>query len=88
MYELLGGDSGAQEASEKAGAIATYGIGRTTPQDWVDAGDVITKELKGVKVPDPEKEPGDQKNHPNAYLQYNEYICYGKCPPGRRPCTA
>ncbi|TKA67869.1 hypothetical protein B0A55_08409 [Friedmanniomyces simplex] len=76
MYELLSGDSGAREAAEKAGAIATYGIGRTTPQGWVDAGDVISEELKGIMVPDPEQEPGDQTNHPNAYLQYNEYICY------------
>ncbi|KAK0279011.1 hypothetical protein LTR35_008746 [Friedmanniomyces endolithicus] len=76
MYELLSGDSGAKEAAEKAGALATYGIGRTTPQAWVDAGDVITKELKGIMIPDPGQEPGDQTNHPNAYLQYNEYICY------------
>ncbi|KAK0263671.1 hypothetical protein LTS09_002022 [Friedmanniomyces endolithicus] len=76
MYELLTGDSGAREAAEKAGALATYGIGRTTPQAWVDAGDVIAKELKGIMIPDPGQEPGDQTNHPNAYLQYNEYICY------------
>lgn len=76
MYELLGGDSGAKEAAEKAGAIATYGIGRTVPQDWVDAGDVIDESLKGVKMPDPSKAPAEQKQHPNAFLQYNEYICY------------
>ncbi|KAK4561529.1 hypothetical protein LTR86_004847 [Recurvomyces mirabilis] len=76
MYELLSGQSSAQEDSAKAGSIATYGIGRTTPQGWVDAGDVISKDLRGIMVPDPEKEPGDQTNHPNAYLQYNEYICY------------
>ena len=76
MYELLSGESSAQEDSAKAGAVATYGIGRTTPQGWVDAGDVISEALRGVMVPDPDKEPGDQKNHPNAYLQYNEYICY------------
>lgn len=76
MYELLSGDSGACEAANKAGAIATYGIGRTTPQAWVDAGDAICEELRGVQIPDPEMEPGDQKNHPNAYLQYNEYIAY------------
>ena len=76
MYELLGGDSAAQEKAEKAGAIATYGIGRTTPQGWVDAGDVISKDVKGVMIPDPNLQPGDQKQHPNAYLQYNEYIVY------------
>lgn len=76
MHELLSGDSGAREQAEKNGRIATYGIGRTTPQSWVDAGDVITKELRGIKVPDPKQAPGDQKNHPNASLQYNEYIAY------------
>ncbi|KAK4548539.1 hypothetical protein LTR36_009449 [Oleoguttula mirabilis] len=76
MYELLSGDSGAKEAAEKAGAIATYGIGRTTPQGWVDAGDAISEDLRGIKIPDPELEPSEQKQHPNAYLQYNEYICY------------
>ncbi|KAK5742078.1 hypothetical protein LTR17_003586 [Elasticomyces elasticus] len=76
MYELMGGDSSAQEKSAEAGAIATLGLGRTVPQSWVDAGDVIMPELKGVMIPDPDQEPGDQTQHPNAYLQYNEYICY------------
>ncbi|KAK3636189.1 hypothetical protein LTR56_014352 [Elasticomyces elasticus] len=76
MYELMGGDSSAQEKSAEAGAIATLGLGRTVPQGWVDAGDVIMPELKGVMIPDPDQEPGDQTQHPNAYLQYNEYICY------------
>ena len=76
MYELLSGDSGAREDAEKNGRIATYGIGRTTPQAWVDAGDVIAKELKGIQIPDPNQSLGDQKQHPNAFLQYNEYICY------------
>ncbi|KAK5696206.1 hypothetical protein LTR97_008626 [Elasticomyces elasticus] len=76
MYELMGGNSSAQEKSAEAGAIATLGLGRTVPQGWVDAGDVIMPELKGVMIPDPDQEPGDQTQHPNAYLQYNEYICY------------
>ena len=76
MYELLGGDSMAQEKSKEAGAIATHGVGRTVPQGWVDAGDVISKHLEGVLMPDPTKEPSDQKHHPSAYLQYNEYIVY------------
>lgn len=75
MYELLSGDSGAKEAAEKNGRIATHGIGRTVPQGWVD-GSTICPELKGIQVPDPNQGPGDQKQHPNAYLQYNEYICY------------
>jgi poly [ADP-ribose] polymerase 2/3/4 len=76
MYELLTGDSSAREGAEKAGAIATHGIGRTAPVAWVDAGDVISEELEGVIIPDPKKEPGDQKQHPHAHLQYNEYIAY------------
>ena len=76
MYELLGGDSHAQEGCEKAGSIATFGIGRTVPQGWIDAGDFISKDLKGIQIPDPAKDPADQKQHPSAYLQYNEYICY------------
>lgn len=76
MYELLTGDSMAQEGCEKAGSVATFGIGRTTPQGWVDAGDVVSQDLKGVTIPDPSLEPGEQKQHPNSYLQYNEYICY------------
>jgi poly [ADP-ribose] polymerase 2/3/4 len=76
MYELLSGDSAAQEKCENAGSIATYGIGRSVPQSWVDAGDAIDPILKGIQMPDPKKPPQVQTYHPNAYLQYNEYICY------------
>jgi len=69
MYELLSGDSGAREAAENESRIATYGIGRVTPQKWVDAGNLISKELKGVQIPDAEAGLGDQKDHPNAFLQ-------------------
>ncbi|KAB8349786.1 hypothetical protein FH972_023800 [Carpinus fangiana] len=76
MHELLSSDYNADEECKKKGKIATLGIGRTCPQGWVDAGDVISPQLKGVQMPDPKLEPGDQKQHPTAYLQYNEYICY------------
>ena len=75
MLELLNSDSNADQAAKKAGAIATFGIGRTVPQGWIDAGS-IHEELKGCLVPDVSLPPGDQKIHPQAYLQYNEYICY------------
>lgn len=75
MYELLGGDSGAQEKCEKAGSLATFGVGRTVPQGWRDAG-FVHKSLNGVQMPDTRTQPADQKQHPSAYLQYNEYICY------------
>lgn len=29
-----------------------------------------------LRQPDISKKPDQQKIHPNAYLQYNEYICY------------
>lgn len=75
MYELLGGDYQADEKCLKAGNIATFGVGRTIPQGWIDA-KCISKNLEGVLMPDTSKDPADQKQHPNAYLQYNEYICY------------
>ncbi|KAI9723144.1 MAG: hypothetical protein M1828_004247 [Chrysothrix sp. TS-e1954] len=75
MHELLRGDTGAEEGCKKAGCISTFGIGRTIPQGWMDAGKVH-ESLKGVMMPDPEKPPEDQKQHPSAYLQYNEYIAY------------
>ncbi|KAI9672629.1 MAG: hypothetical protein M1831_000064 [Alyxoria varia] len=75
MYELVTGDSAAQEQCEEAGCIATMGKGRTVPQAWKDAGSVH-ETLKGVLMPDPEKELGSQQLPSHSWLQYNEYICY------------
>lgn len=47
VYELLTGDSAAEEQCKKAGSIATLGVGRTVNQGWIDAG-VIHEDLKGV----------------------------------------
>ena len=75
MYEITQSNYNAGDEATKKGCIATKGIGRTVPPNWVDAG-VIHKSLKGVLMPDPTKTPGDDGAHPQAYLQYNEYICY------------
>ena len=47
MFELLNSDPAAGEAAAKNGCIATFGVGRTVPKGWVDAGS-IHKSLKGV----------------------------------------
>jgi poly [ADP-ribose] polymerase len=55
---------------------STKGIGRTQPTKWQDAGDALDNAvLKGCHMP---AGPGEDvsKDHPNAYLQYNEYIVY------------
>ena len=75
MFELQGGDWEADEKCKKAGRIATHGLGKTVPQDWVDA-KCISPDLEGILIPDTSKDPHDQTQHPNTYLQYNEYICY------------
>jgi len=74
MYEISSGDSNAQDLSQKYGAIATKGVGRTVPQKWKDAG-CVHKDLKGVKMPD--GPVGDNKTlKQSGYLLYNEYIAY------------
>ncbi|KAK6345248.1 hypothetical protein TWF718_007174 [Orbilia javanica] len=74
MYELTNSDYYAAENSKKAGCMSTFGMGRTAPKAWMDAGEVH-EDLKGVQMPNPENKTGDS-NVKGAYLQYNEYICY------------
>lgn len=40
MHDLVHADSGAAEKCVQAGKIATFGIGRTVPPGWIDAGEV------------------------------------------------
>ncbi|GAW25108.1 putative poly polymerase 2 adp-ribosyltransferase 2 protein [Rosellinia necatrix] len=54
--------------------LSTWGQGMVGPSQWKDAG-CVNPSLKGVKMPDTAVKPGDT-GVPNAYLQYNEYICY------------
>ncbi|KAK6528039.1 hypothetical protein TWF281_009296 [Arthrobotrys megalospora] len=74
MYELTNADYYAAENSKKAGCMSTFGMGKTAPNAWMDAGEVH-EDLKGVKMPNPENLTGNS-NVKGAYLQYNEYICY------------
>lgn len=46
-YELTCGSHTAGEDSKAKGCISTKGVGRTTPQGWIDAG-AIHKNLKGA----------------------------------------
>lgn len=74
MLELTDADYDAGEKAKENGHYATWGKGFTAPLKWKD-GAKIHKTLKGVKMPDTSKPPGDSKVD-GAYLQYNEYICY------------
>ncbi|KAK6359719.1 hypothetical protein TWF696_000861 [Orbilia brochopaga] len=74
MLELTNADYRAAENAKKNNCLSTFGMGKTAPKAWMDAGDVHP-DLKGVRMPDPSVTPGDS-GVPGAYLQYNEYICY------------
>lgn len=72
MYELYGSDYEAGTNAQRAGKIATLGLGRNTPGGWKDAG-CLGPALRGVSMPDTAAEVAcDDK----ACLQYNEYIAY------------
>lgn len=58
----------------KNGMYSTWGQGTTGPRKWKDAGSVHER-FKGTKIPDLSEKPGDT-GVPNAYLAYNEFICY------------
>ncbi|KAK5633062.1 hypothetical protein RRF57_008776 [Xylaria bambusicola] len=64
----------ADESAKENKMLSTWGQGSTGPQLWKDAA-CVHPSLKGVKMPDTTVTPGPT-NVPNAYLQYNEYICY------------
>ncbi|KAI1202306.1 poly polymerase catalytic domain-containing protein [Nemania serpens] len=64
----------ASETAKANGMLSTWGQGATGPSKWKDAG-CVHPSLKGVKMPDITVKPGPT-GYPNAYLQYNEYICY------------
>lgn len=48
MYEIPTGNSSAGEEAKKRGNYSTHGVGKTSPQGWVD-GEAIHKDLKGVQ---------------------------------------
>lgn len=74
MLELTDAKCNAATIAREKGCLSVWGKGLTAPKAWKDAG-VVHKDLEGVVMPDTTKEPGDT-GLPDAYLQYNEYICY------------
>lgn len=73
MLELQHANYNAGEDAEKAGRLATLGLGSTAPQGWKDAG-CVHPELKGVLMPDWSVPPGPSGK--GGSLLYNEYIVY------------
>jgi len=73
--KLINADYNAGDRAKEAKCLSTWGVGRTAPLAWKDAGNVH-KSLAGISMPDVmAKPPGDTKEH-GAYLQYNEFIVY------------
>ncbi|KAL2010392.1 hypothetical protein VTN00DRAFT_6199 [Thermoascus crustaceus] len=73
MLELQCANYNAGEDAEKAGRLATLGLGSTVPQGWKDAG-CVHPELKGVLMPDWSVPP--RPSGKGGSLLYNEYIVY------------
>ncbi|KAI0111590.1 PARP-domain-containing protein [Daldinia grandis] len=74
MQILTDASYSAAEDAKLKGMLSTWGQGSTGPSQWKDA-ECIHPSLKGVKMPDTNVKPGPT-GVPNAYLLYNEYICY------------
>ncbi|KAI8945652.1 poly polymerase catalytic domain-containing protein [Xylaria longipes] len=74
LQKLTNASYNAGETAKANGMLSTWGQGLTGPSAWKDA-ECVHPSLKGVKMPDTTVNPGPT-NIPNAYLQYNEYICY------------
>ncbi|RYP79322.1 hypothetical protein DL769_003003 [Monosporascus sp. CRB-8-3] len=74
MQEFTDANYNAGEDAKGKGMWSTWGKGMTGPSKWKDAA-CVHESLKGVMMPDTTVQPGPT-GVPNAYLQYNEYICY------------
>lgn len=75
MYRLLIGNySEDDRAALENGCISTWGVGKTAPKKWKDAG-IVNEQLKGVSMPDVKHRFQDVEAEENLFLQYNEYIC-------------
>lgn len=72
--KLTDADYNAGERAKEAKCLSTWGVGRTAPAGWKDAG-CVHPSLRGVEMPDLSQVPG-ASNEQNAFLQYNEYIVY------------
>lgn len=74
LQKLTNASYNAGEDAKAQGMLSTWGQGTTGPTQWKDA-ECIHPSLKGVQIPDTSVKPGNT-GVPNAYLLYNEYICY------------
>ncbi|KAK4634016.1 Poly [ADP-ribose] polymerase 2 [Fulvia fulva] len=74
MQELTDASYEAGETAAEINALSTWGKGLVGPEGWKDAA-CVHPSLAGVSMPDTRILPGNT-NVPDAYLQYNEYICY------------
>ncbi|ROW01882.1 hypothetical protein VMCG_05573 [Cytospora schulzeri] len=75
MLELTGSDYNAGEHAKSQGLSSTWGKGLTGPSVWKDAS-CVHPSLAGIKMPDTSRGPPGPTGVQNAYLKYNEYICY------------
>ena len=69
--KLTNADYNAEDRVKAANALSTWGVGRTAPQAWKDAG-AVHETLKGVNMPDVVSVATGNTNEAGAYLQYNE----------------
>ncbi|KFX93482.1 hypothetical protein O988_06797 [Pseudogymnoascus sp. VKM F-3808] len=74
MQTLTDASYSASEDATSKGLLSTWGQGSTGPKVWKDA-NCVNPSLEGVLMPDTTVAPGPT-NVQNAYLMYNEYICY------------
>ncbi|KAI0912512.1 poly polymerase catalytic domain-containing protein [Ustulina deusta] len=74
LQTLTNASYNAGETAKANSMLSTWGQGMTGPSKWKDA-ECVHPSLKGIKMPDTTAKPGPT-NVQNAYLQYNEYICY------------
>ncbi|OBT83286.1 hypothetical protein VE02_08474 [Pseudogymnoascus sp. 03VT05] len=74
MQALTDASYSASEDATSKGLLSTWGQGLTGPKAWKDAS-CVNPSLDGILMPDTTIAPGatDVKD---AYLMYNEYICY------------
>ena len=74
MYRLLSGSYSEDDiAALENGCLSTWGVGKTAPKTWKDAG-AVNAQIKGVSMPDVKHRFKDVEEE-GLYLQYNEYIC-------------
>ena len=76
--KLTNANYNAGDVVKEKGLHSTWGVGRTAPQAWKDAG-AVHESLMGIKMPDVVSKPPGATNESGAYLQYNEVGCVPPC---------